>query len=110
MSQLETNANEVAVAISIEKIGFYEGFNRVVALVPKLLVAALILWVGLSPSVAGEVLLSVQNWSTTNFGGWYIYVTAFYTVVCVALANDVWCRYWYWHVDLLNSRANFSFC
>ena len=33
MSQLETNANEVAVAISIEKIGFYEGFNRVVALV-----------------------------------------------------------------------------
>jgi len=90
LSQLETNANEVAVAISIEKIGFYEGFNRVVALVPKLLVAALILWVGLSPSVAGEVLLSVQNWSTTNFGGWYIYVTAFYTVVCLALA--IWPR------------------
>ena len=90
MSQLETNANEVAVAISIEKIGFYEGFNQVVALVPKLLVAALILWVGLSPSVAGEVLLSVQNWSTTNFGGWYIYVTAFYTVVCLALA--IWPR------------------
>jgi len=90
LSQLETNANEVAVAISIEKIGFYVGFNQVVALVPKLLVAALILWVGLSPSVAGEVLLSVQNWSTTNFGGWYIYVTAFYTVVCLALA--IWPR------------------
>ena len=60
------------------------------ALVPKLLVAALILWVGLSPSVAGEVLLSVQNWSTTNFGGWYIYVTAFYTVVCLTLA--IWPR------------------
>jgi choline/carnitine/betaine transport len=90
LSQLETNANEVAVAISIEKVGFYVGFNQVVALVPKLLVAALILWVGLSPSVAGEVLLSVQNWSTTNFGGWYIYVTAFYTVVCLALA--IWPR------------------
>jgi choline/carnitine/betaine transport len=90
LSQLETNANEVAVAISIEKIGFYVGFNQVVALVPKLLVAALILWVGLSPSVAGEVLLSVQNWSTTSFGGWYIYVTAFYTVVCLTLA--IWPR------------------
>ncbi len=90
MSQLETNANEVAVAISTEKFGFYEGFNQVVVLVPKLLVAALILWVGLSPSAAGEVLLSVQTWSTTSFGGWYIYVTAFYTVVCLGLA--IWPR------------------
>ena len=90
MSQLETNANEVAVAISTENFGFYEGFNRVVVLVPKLLVAALILWVGLSPAAAGEMLLSVQTWSTTSFGGWYIYVTAFYTVVCLGLA--IWPR------------------
>ena len=90
MSQPETNANEVAVAISTERFGFYAGFNQVVVLVPKLLLAALILWVGLSPSAAGEVLLSVQNWSTTSFGGWYIYVTAFYTVVCLALA--IWPR------------------
>ena len=90
MGQLESNDNEVAVAISTEKSGFYEGFNRIVAMVPKLLVGALILWVGLSPSAAGEVLLSVQNWSTTSFGGWYIYVTAFYTVVCLALG--IWPR------------------
>ncbi|MBT3624563.1 MAG: BCCT family transporter [Gammaproteobacteria bacterium] len=90
MSQPETNANEVAVAISTERFGFYAGFNQVVVLVPKLLLAALILWVGLSPSAAGEVLLSVQNWSTTSFGGWYVYVTAFYTVVCLALA--IWPR------------------
>jgi len=90
LSQLETNANEVAVAISTENFGFYEGFNRIVVLVPKLLVAALILWVGLSPAAAGEMLLSVQTWSTTSFGGWYIYVTAFYTVVCLGLA--IWPR------------------
>ena len=90
MSQPETNANEVAVAISTERFGFYAGFNQVVVLVPKLLLAALILWVGLSPSAAGEVLLSVQNWSTTSFGGWYVYVTAFYTVICLALA--IWPR------------------
>jgi choline/carnitine/betaine transport len=90
LSQLETNANEVAVAISTENFGFYEGFNRIVVLVPKLLVAALILWVGLSPAAAGEMLLSVQTWSTTSFGSWYIYVTAFYTVVCLGLA--IWPR------------------
>ena len=86
MSQSETNASEVAVAIGTERSGFYEGFNQIVVLVPKLLLTALILWVGLSPSAAGEVLLNVQNWSTTSFGGWYIYVTAFYTVVCLTLA------------------------
>jgi choline-glycine betaine transporter len=90
LNQLESNNNEVAVAISTEKSGFYEGFNRVVAMVPKLLIGALIVWVGLSPSAAGEVLLTAQNWSTTSFGGWYIYVTAFYTVVCLALG--IWPR------------------
>ena len=90
MGQLESNDNQPAVAITTEKSGFYEGFNRVVAMVPKLLIGALVIWVGLSPSVAGEVLLAVQNWSTANFGGWYVYVTAFYTVVCLALG--IWPR------------------
>ena len=30
-------------------------------------------------------LLEAQNWSTQNFGGWYVYVTAFYTIVCLGL-------------------------
>ena len=90
LSQSETNASQVAVAISTERFGFYQGFNQVVVLVPKFLLAALILWVGLSPSAAGEALLNVQNWSTASFGGWYIYVTAFYTVVCLTLA--IWPR------------------
>ncbi|MBT6781102.1 MAG: BCCT family transporter [Porticoccaceae bacterium] len=71
--------------MTTQQSGFYEGFNRVVAVVPKLLIGALIVWVGLSPSAAGEVLLEVQNWSTQNFGGWYVYVTAFYTIVCLVL-------------------------
>lgn len=85
MGHLESNHDQPAVTISTEESGFYKGFNRVVALVPKLLVVALVIWVGLSPSAAGQVLLSVQNWSTVNFAGWYVYVTAFYTVVCLAL-------------------------
>tara|TARA_B100001059_G_scaffold194610_1_gene198816 strand:+ start:308 stop:1933 length:1626 start_codon:yes stop_codon:yes gene_type:complete len=81
----EPSQDQAAVAITTQQSGFYEGFNRVVAVVPKLLIGALIVWVGLSPSAAGEVLLEVQNWSTQNFGGWYVYVTAFYTIVCLVL-------------------------
>ncbi len=85
MQGSEPSQDQAAVAITAQQSGFYEGFNRVVAVVPKLLIGALIVWVGLSPSAAGEVLLEVQNWSTQNFGGWYVYVTAFYTIVCLVL-------------------------
>ena len=85
MQGSEPSQDQAAVAITTQQSGFYEGFNRVVAVVPKLLISALIVWVGLSPSAAGEVLLEVQNWSTHNFGGWYVYVTAFYTIVCLVL-------------------------
>ena len=85
MQESEPSQDQAAVAITTQQSGFYEGFNRVVAVVPKLLIGALIVWVGLSSSAAGEVLLEVQNWSTQNFGGWYVYVTAFYTIVCLGL-------------------------
>ena len=85
MQGSEPSQDQAAVAITTQQSGFYEGFNRVVAVVPKLLIGALIVWVGLSPSAAGEVLLQAQNWSTQNFGGWYVYVTAFYTIVCLVL-------------------------
>ena len=78
------------ISINTEKSGFYKGFNRVVAVIPKLLIIMLIAWVGFSPSSAGQVLLELQNWSTQTFGAWYIYVTAFYTLVCLGLC--IWPR------------------
>ena len=81
----KSNQQQPPVSINTEQSGFYEGFNRVVAVIPKLLIVGLIIWVGLSPSAAGQVLLEVQNWSTQTFGGWYVYVTAFYTIVCLGL-------------------------
>ena len=90
MDQINANDQGAAVTIVTRTSGFYQGFNPVVALMPKILVAALILWVGLSPSAAGQVLLDVQTWSTQNFGGWYVYVTAFYTIVCLTLG--IWPR------------------
>jgi choline/carnitine/betaine transport len=83
--QSESKREQLAVSITTQSSGFYQGFNRTVAVIPKILIGALIIWVGLSPSVAGQLLLDAQNWSTQNFGGWYVYVTAFYTIVCLGL-------------------------
>jgi choline/carnitine/betaine transport len=79
------NSTNNAISISTESSGFYQGFNKSVVLVPKVLLVLLILWVGIYPETAGEVLLSMQNWSTSVFGAWYVYVTAFYLIVCLAL-------------------------
>lgn len=81
----ESSSSQV-VAIEVEKSGFYQGFNVFVAAIPKVLIIALILWVGTSPKRAGAQLLELQNWSISSFGGWYMYVTAFFTLACVILA------------------------
>jgi choline/carnitine/betaine transport len=83
--QSGSEREQLAVSITTQSSGFYQGFNRTVAVIPKILIGALIIWVGFSPSVAGQLLLDAQNWSTQNFGGWYVYVTAFYTIVCLGL-------------------------
>ncbi|MFT7564997.1 MAG: choline-glycine betaine transporter, partial [Bacteroidia bacterium] len=72
--------------ITTSTTGFYSGFNRFVALGSKLLIGILVLWAGLFPASAGEKLLGLQNWSTSVFGAWYIYVTTFYLLTCLGLA------------------------
>ncbi len=106
MGEIRTNDQDAAVTITTRSSGFYEGFNPVVALAPKILVAALILWVGLSPSAAGQMLLEVQTWSTQNFGGWYVYVTAFYTIVCLALG--IWPRTAHVKLGQIDEKPEFS--
>jgi choline/carnitine/betaine transport len=106
LGEIRTNDQDAAVTITTRTSGFYEGFNPVVVLTPKILVAALILWVGLSPSAAGQVLLEVQTWSTQNFGGWYVYVTAFYTIVCLALG--IWPRTAHVKLGQVDEKPEFS--
>lgn len=72
--------------IKTAKSGFYEGFNPVVAIGAKVLIGALILWAGLFPKEAGNVLLNLQNWSTLTFAAWYMWVSAFYAIVCLLIA------------------------
>lgn len=78
-------SNQPDVVITTAKSGFYEGFNRSVVISPKILVLLLILWAGLFPEAAGVRLLEIQNWTTSVFGGWYIWITTFYLLVCLGL-------------------------
>ncbi len=72
--------------IKTEDKGFYEGFSKAVALGSKVLIGALILWAIVFPKAAGEVLTSVRATIDAHTGAWYMYVMAFYILVCVVLA------------------------
>ena len=82
--------------IAVAKTGFYAEYNKIVALGSKFIILALMLWAGATPILtrggeaspyeAGVVLLKLQNWTTNAFGGWYIWATAFFAIVCVAIA------------------------
>ena len=74
------------MAIKLAKSGFYEGFSKPVAITSKVLVAAFIVWVAMNSEAAAALLAKLQVWSTTVFGGWYMYITAAFIIVCLGLA------------------------
>jgi choline/carnitine/betaine transport len=39
----------------------------------------------IQPNQSSQILLEFQNWTTKTFGGWYVFVTAFYTFTCLLL-------------------------
>lgn len=85
MTEISTSATN-ALPIKTAQAGFYKGFNRVVVIGAKVLILALIVWAATGPERAGAVLANLQYWSTSVFGGWYIYATTFYLLVCLSLA------------------------
>jgi len=72
--------------IKIARKGFYQGFSRPVTVISKFLIGALILWAVVFPKEAGEVLKALQSQSTGIFGAWYVYITAWFVILCVGLA------------------------
>ncbi len=66
--------------------GFYKGFSKNVAITSKLLVATLIVCAIAMPDLAAEVLDTLNSALLNNFASWYIYVVAFFLIVCIALA------------------------
>ncbi len=74
------------VDIKIATKGLYEGFNITIAVVPKILLGLFLLWAIRDQVNAAEILASITLWTTSNFGAWYVWVTAFYVAVCLLLA------------------------
>jgi len=72
--------------IKIAESGFYEGFSKFVTVGSKLIVGALIVWAIAFPDGAGAVLNGIRGFIDANTGSWYMYVMAFYIIVCLALA------------------------
>ena len=72
--------------INTRNSGFYEGFNQVVALTSKVLIALIVIWAVADPVRAGQVLKDVQNWSLQYFNAYYIYAVGFYIFVCLLVA------------------------
>ena len=56
------------------------------AICSKLSIGARILWAIVFPDAAGSILQSIRGTIDANTGSWYLYVMAFYIVVCLALA------------------------
>lgn len=72
--------------IKTAESGFYRGFTKDVTITAKLLVGALILWAVAFPDNAASVLKMLNSAILASFNYWYVYVMAFYMIVCIVLA------------------------
>ena len=72
--------------IETSDAGFYSGFSKDVTISAKILVSALIIWAVVFPENASKVLSALNSFLLSNFASWYIFVVAFYVVVCLLFA------------------------
>lgn len=66
--------------------GFYAGFTKDVTITAKILVGALVIWAVAFPDNASSVLSSLNSVILASFSYWYVYVMAFFVMVCIGLA------------------------
>ncbi|MGB1311812.1 MAG: BCCT family transporter [Leucothrix sp.] len=74
------------LSIGLAEDGFYKGFNNVVALASKIIIALIVLWCLIAPEAASKVLGDLKNWSFANLNYYYTWVVAFYVIVCLVIA------------------------
>ncbi len=72
--------------ISLTDSGFYKGFNSLVALASKIIIALIVVWAALFPEQAGKILGAMKNWSFANLNYYYTYAVAFFITVCLIIA------------------------
>jgi choline/carnitine/betaine transport len=72
--------------IKVAHKGFYLGFTKDVTITSKIVVGALIIWAIAFPDQAASVLGAVNSIILATFSYWYVYVMAFFIILCFALA------------------------
>lgn len=74
--------------INTQDGGFYNGFSTAVAVPAKIIISILVVWAIFWPIQSGAVLNGFNAFILQNFAAWYIWVVAFFIIVCFILA--VW--------------------
>lgn len=72
--------------ISTTDGGFYNGFATSVAVLAKIIISALVVWAIFWPIQSGAILNGYNTLILDNFAAWYIWVVAFFVIVCFGLA------------------------
>ena len=72
--------------INFSDSGFYTGFNKIVALVSKIIIALIVIWAAIDPEAAGKVLGEMKNWSFNNLNYYYTWSVGFFILVCLVIA------------------------
>jgi|TARA_B110000908_G_scaffold48797_1_gene59579 choline-glycine betaine transporter len=72
--------------ISTRSGGFYNGFATSVAVQAKIIIAILVVWAIFWPVQSGAVLGDLNAVILKIFAAWYIWVVAFFVIVCLILA------------------------
>ena len=94
------------INVKIETSGLFKGLNKTVCLTSVLIVLALIVWVGLNKDNAAETLGDINGWVSSVFGAWYVYIAAFYLIICLSLA--IWPRTGRVKLGQENEKPEFS--
>ena len=72
--------------IPLAKGGFYSGFNQIVSLGSKVIIALIIVWCVINPDAAGRILGEMKNWTFSNLNYYYTWAVAFFIIVCITIA------------------------
>lgn len=72
--------------IQMEDSGFYDGFNKTVAMISKVLIAVLVIWCLIDPKGAGEALSAAKSWSFNYLNAYYILSVALFITTCIIIA------------------------
>ncbi|NKB75725.1 MAG: BCCT family transporter [Gammaproteobacteria bacterium] len=72
--------------IQLAESGFYRGFNNLVALASKIIIALIVIWCVIYPEQAGSILGQMKTWSFDHLNYYYTWGVAFYIIVCLVIS------------------------